>query len=123
MFEVEITRRFVATHQIVDAMGEWEPLHEHDWRVTVTYRGPRLDAQGLLVDFVAVEEDLRKALADLDEQNLNEVGAMSGQNPSAENVAMLVAGRMPSDLDTALLHAVEVEEAPGCIARWFSGGC
>ena len=43
------------------------------------------------------------------------------RNPTAENVALHVAKRLAVELPAgAALECVEVEEAPGCVARYFT---
>ncbi|MBI5864592.1 MAG: 6-carboxytetrahydropterin synthase, partial [Planctomycetes bacterium] len=50
--------------------------------------------------------------------HLNENPAFQRQNPSAENVAALIAERL-GDEPGATLWCIEVEEAPGCTARFL----
>jgi 6-pyruvoyltetrahydropterin/6-carboxytetrahydropterin synthase len=119
MYEVSVTGRFRAGHQLCDANGPTEPLHEHDWQVIATWAGERLDAHGLLVDFTAVRGRLDDLLAGLDGRNLNELAAFAGRNPSAENVARHIAEGLVEPSSTARLTCVAVEEEPGCVARCF----
>jgi 6-pyruvoyltetrahydropterin/6-carboxytetrahydropterin synthase len=118
MYEISVTERFVAHHFLRYPDGTTEDPHEHDWRVTVTYGGPRLDETGLLVDFVPLRARLRGLLDAWRHQTLNETPAFSNQNPTAELVATCVARQLPQSQpgDVRLLH-VEVEEEPGCVAR------
>ncbi len=120
MFEVGVTEHFEARHQLPQPSGEWEPLHAHDWRVTVTFLGPTLGAGDVLIDFVAVQQRLRETLAPLVGRNLNGLAIFNGGNPSAERVALHVAQRMAAGWPAAVrLACVEVEEAPGCVARCY----
>src|SRR5690606_16287926 len=57
MFEISVQRTFSAAHAIV-VRGRREPLHGHDWRVTIVVAGNDLDADGLLCDFHALEAAL-----------------------------------------------------------------
>lgn len=119
MFEVSVEARFAATHQVRMPDGQLEPLHEHVWVVRVIYTGPELDADGLLVDFGAVRARLADVLRPLEGQNLNCVAALAGQPPSAEIVARHIARHLPASLgERARLRGVEVEEEPGCRARY-----
>ncbi len=121
MFEVSVEARFTATHQLRMPDGQLEPPHEHVWVVRATYAGAELDADGLLVDFGAVRARLAEALSPLDRQNLNGVAVLAGQPPSAEVVARHIARHLPASLgERARLHRVEVEEEPGCRARYES---
>jgi len=119
MFEVTVSGRFRASHQLRRANGECEPLHAHDWQVRVTYVGPRLSAAGWLIDFGVVREHLLGVLSVLESAKLNEVPALRGLPPSAETIALYVAEKLPAAPDSGVrLAAVEVEEEPGCVARY-----
>ena len=98
MFEVEVSGKFVAAHQLRLRDGTLEPPHEHDWRVTATFAGETLDEAGMLVDFTDVKRRLDELLA--------------------KNVAAHVAEYMADGLPEGVaLASVAVEEAPGCVAR------
>ncbi|MCE2966831.1 MAG: 6-pyruvoyl trahydropterin synthase family protein [Phycisphaerales bacterium] len=85
-YELEVQGVFSAAHAIVIA-GQRETLHGHDWHVTVTIAGDRLDGDGLLVDFHAVKKDLDEVIAGWHNRNLNETRPFDRVNPTAENVA------------------------------------
>lgn len=123
MFEISVQTEFAAAHAIV-INGEREPLHGHNWHVTVTLGGPRLDAEGLLCDFHQVESRLAGLVALYHNRNLNEIAPFNGAlNPSAENVALHIAeeltrslqGRLPAGVK---LTSVRITEAPGCAATY-----
>ncbi len=144
MFEVSVSGWFAAAHQLRLPDGSLEPLHGHNWHVTVTFAGPRLDECGLLLDFVALRRRLEAVLGQLHDRNLNELAAFAGRNPSAEQVAVWIAGQFgagqlgggPAEPGgqaaacaagggaraAARLACVEVEEAPGCRARYLPPG-
>lgn len=119
MFELSVTRRFFATHRVREPDGNLEPPHEHDWRVTVTVAGERLDEGGLLVDFGLIQRALDEVLAPLAGRDLNEVPAFAARLPSAEHVALHIAEQVGGILPAAVrLTRVEVEEQPGCTVGW-----
>lgn len=120
MFEVSVQSWFSAAHQLQRTDGSLEPLHGHNWHVTATLRGSRLDAMGVLVDFTKVGPALQAVLARLHDRNLNELPAFRDCNPSAENVAVHVAESIREALPVGVrMHCVAVEESPGCVARWY----
>ena len=120
MFEITVTGRFIAHHQLHTPDGTWEPLHEHVWAVTVGAAGPRLNRHGILADFGHLRRKLVAVLGTLDRRTLNRLPAFRNANPSAENVARLVAERLGDAVPApARLAWVEVEEEPGCKARYF----
>ncbi len=123
MYEVTVSGRFTATHQIQIADGVIEALHEHTWQVRITYSGTALDSRGVLVDFTLVRGWLNRLLATFDKQNLNELPAFKRRNPTAENLAVFLAEALPGDLPGyARLKVVEVEEEPGSVARYLPSG-
>lgn len=136
-FEITVEGRFSAAHALrLGGRGEGsftEPLHGHDWHVTVCIAGERLDDDGLLCDFHTIEDALREITGALHNRNLNDVGAFDvskaeGLNPSAEHVALYVARELSGMVDSALspygarLVWVRVTEAPGCAAVYHLGG-
>lgn len=118
MYEVSVAAWFSAAHQLRLLDGSLEPLHGHNWCVRVTCSGPRLDAMGVLVDFTKLKPALDAVVATLHDRHLNDLPAFRDRNPSAENVAEHVAERLVSAMPPGVvLSCVEVEEAPGCVAR------
>lgn len=121
VFEVSVCGGFAAAHQLPLPDGSLEPLHGHSWHVQVTFRGPRLDERGLLLDFVTLRRRLEALLAELHERNLNDLPVFADCAPSAERVAALLAARLAdAGGSAARLACVEVEEAPGCLARYHA---
>lgn len=95
-----------------------ERMHGHNWRVRVTVRvdADALDAAGIGVDFRAIEEAARDAVADFDHAYLNDLEPFRSRPPSAERVAVVVAdrvtARLSADAPTANVEQVEIWETP-----------
>ena len=87
MFEVSVEQTFAAGHALRNYKGKCENVHGHNFKVQVILEGERLDAAGLLVDFLEVKELMGGVIARLDHQFLNEVPPFDELNPSAENIA------------------------------------
>jgi len=120
MFEISVSATFEATHQLRYADGTFETPHAHAWHVTATYAGPGLNDAGVLVDFGVVRERLRELCATLAGQSLNGLPVFAECQPSAENVAVVLAEGLPRSLPGAVcLRCVAVEEEPGCVARYW----
>lgn len=110
---------FSAAHAIV-MQGQREPLHGHDWRVTVRIGGDTLDPDGLLVDFHKVSHDLRAIVEPWHNRSLNEVEPFDTVNPTAELVAQTIGDRLAKTLpDGVRLISVSVTEAVGCAAEYW----
>jgi 6-pyruvoyltetrahydropterin/6-carboxytetrahydropterin synthase len=122
MFEISVTGRFTAAHQLRLADQGLEPLHEHNWRVMVTTAGHELDDTGVLLDFSHIQSRLTRLLGKWQHGHLNRLPEFASRAPSAEHVAIYIAEQMGRDLPEGVrLRCVEVEEAPGCVARYFPG--
>ena len=120
MFEVIVSDRFSAAHQLGLKDGSLEPLHGHNWNVKVTYTGETLDETGVLIDFVAVRTHLAEVMTTLHERHLNQMEYFRERGPSAENVAIYIAERMGELAgESGRLQSVEVEEESGCFARYL----
>jgi 6-pyruvoyltetrahydropterin/6-carboxytetrahydropterin synthase len=120
MYLVRIERTFSAAHAIAMG-GTQEELHGHDWRVEATVAGPSLDADGLLVDFHALERSLESIIGRFRNRNLNTTPPFDRVNPTAELVAQFIATQLAASLPAGVrVHAVSVGEAPGCTATYSS---
>lgn len=124
-FQLEVTDTFSAAHAITIA-GEREPVHGHDWRVTVIVERDELDADGLVADFHALQGALADVLRPFRNRTLNDAPPFRADlpradavNPTAERVAEHIANEVASNLPAPVrLHSVRVTEAVGCAAIW-----
>lgn len=121
VFGITVQTEFAAAHAIV-IRGVREPVHGHNWRVTVAVEGPGLDSDGLLCDFHAVEHALREITSRFHNRNFNELPPFNGKvNPTAENIARHIADELERALAGSLppgarISRVGITEAPGCEA-------
>ncbi|MEM1165923.1 MAG: 6-carboxytetrahydropterin synthase [Planctomycetota bacterium] len=122
-YRLEITDTFSAAHAIV-LQGEREPLHGHDWLVTLTIERDALDEDGLVCDFHALERALGAVLDPWRNRTLNDLPPFAGGevNPTAERVAEHIAGALTTHIPPpARLVSVRVTEAVGCAATVYPG--
>jgi 6-pyruvoyltetrahydropterin/6-carboxytetrahydropterin synthase len=119
MFELSVQRVFSAAHAIV-MRGEREPLHGHDWNLELVVTADRLDDDGLLCDFHAVQAVVDEVIRPFQSANLNQVPPFDHLNPTAEVVARHIAestaARLPAGVRVA---RVRLTEAPGCAAHYL----
>lgn len=87
MYEVSVDDTFAAAHNLRDYYGKCEDLHGHNFKVRVTMAGEKLDATGLLYDFVHLKQVIQGVIRSLDHKYLNELPPFDKLNPSAENLA------------------------------------
>lgn len=118
MYELSIEGGFSAAHAI-RLGGVPEPLHGHDWHITVTLSGDTLDDDGLLCDFHTIEESLRAVTDRFHNRNLNETAPFDRVNPTAELIARHIAEALSPLLPAETrLVSVRITEAPGCAATY-----
>ena len=116
-FEITAMREFSAAHQLRLYDGSLEPLHGHNWRVRVTAAAPKLDSIGVMMDFHELERLLDQITAAMHNTHLNELESFASTNPSAENVAVHIAGKLKLPTGVALTKVEVWETAQNC-AIW-----
>jgi 6-pyruvoyltetrahydropterin/6-carboxytetrahydropterin synthase len=107
---------FLATHQIrIDAHGTLEPIHAHNWRVeafltaTEDHGGVAPEARAFLVRWVSR----------YDGNCFNDVAPFDEVNPTAEEVARVLAHELAGSVPGAVVEHVEVGEATGFSAIYW----
>lgn len=107
----EITQETVvaAAHQLRFAPGEGERLHGHNWRIKAVLRAQELDASGWVMDFAKLGAALRALVEPYEHVLLNDVPPFDDLNPTAENLARVVADGLGQRLDDSRVHVVRVE--------------
>lgn len=99
MYELKITTRFAAAHQLRALTGGCENLHGHNWNVEVSVVGDRLGEDGLLVDFRVIKNHTKAIIDELDHKFLNEMEAFKVTEPSSENIARHIFEYLKKRLD------------------------
>jgi len=87
MFEISVDYTFAAGHALRNYKGKCENVHGHNYKVRVTVAGEKLNAAGLLMDFVELRTDIKGLVEKLDHRFLNDFPPFDKLNPSAENLA------------------------------------
>lgn len=118
MFELSLEARFSAAHALTMGLSR-EPLHGHDFHVTLIVAGETLDDDGLLCDFHTIKEALAGAVAPFNNTNLNETPPFNRLNPTAElvarHIALTLEPMMPPEVK---IVSVRLTESPGCAATY-----
>ena len=119
MFTIEVETRFWASHQLKLSDGSKEPLHQHDWVVTVKVSSEKLDSMGLVMDFGHLKAMVNEITSEFDNVRLDSVDYFQRNNPSAENVAKYIFEKLEPKLSAGVkLGSVRVVEEPGCSAKF-----
>src|SRR5438105_1851916 len=99
MWEISVETVVAAAHQLRETSGEGERLHGHNWRIIATLRSDGLDAHGWVLDFNAVTATLRSLVEPYEHAFLNEIPPFDDLNPTAENLAHVVAEGLAAKVD------------------------
>jgi len=128
MYAIEVEARFSAAHALRLPGGTLEPLHGHDFLVTVRVEADTLDSMETVLDFHALQQWLAEVLAPWQNRTLNDLEPFRTTiNPSAERIAQQIGTHLLPRLEQVsqnsprralrLAH-VRITEAPGCLAIW-----
>jgi 6-pyruvoyltetrahydropterin/6-carboxytetrahydropterin synthase len=115
MYELTVTRRFSAAHQLRGYQGKCENLHGHTYRVDVCVKTQKLNDLGLAVDFKELKKIIDALLELYDHRLANEVPPFTQINPSAENMARVfyeeLSTRLPAGAALSRVTVWESEDA------------
>ena len=104
MFTVTVRDRIMVAHSLAgEEFGPAQRLHGATYVVEAAFRGPALDASGVLVDIAKATAELRSVLADLDFQNLDELPAFTGRNRTTEAVAEVIGDELAARVGAGAL--------------------
>ena len=122
MYRISTEICFEAAHWL-ELGGQREARHDHAWRVRVQVEAEELDEGGLVMDFHELRGLLADAVEPLAEAGcLNDVGDLTGGNPSTELVARYVYDRLAGQLPRGRrLREVTVWETADCEATYEQG--
>jgi 6-pyruvoyltetrahydropterin/6-carboxytetrahydropterin synthase len=109
--DLSVDARFSAAHALRGYPGDCSRLHGHNWAVRVWVRCRDLDGTGTGIDCRLLGEHLRAALEELDHCHLNDLAPFRETNPSAENIARYLYGRLGSRIDSDRARVVRVAVA------------
>ena len=117
MYEVKAQLSFSAAHHLLNDDGECEHQHGHNWLVEAFVRGDILDKSNILVDFKRLKAELRKVLAYLDHQDVNELAEFKDESPSSEMLAYFIYTKLKEKF--VELYRINVWETPESCAGYF----
>ncbi|MDR1608743.1 MAG: 6-carboxytetrahydropterin synthase QueD [Deltaproteobacteria bacterium] len=124
MFELKVTNRFAAAHNLREFHGRCENLHGHNWFVEVRVRAKELDNIGLVMDFGVIKKLLAEVLDLVDHKYLNELEYFKVDNVSSENIALFIYRQIGPKVAAASegrvkLHSVSAWENESSCATYI----
>jgi 6-pyruvoyltetrahydropterin/6-carboxytetrahydropterin synthase len=110
-FEISTRRVFSAAHQLKLYDGSTETLHGHNWVVRVVVGSDELDRIGVVMDFHELDRQVDEMVGWWHNRHLNEAAEFKELNPSTENVAVVIAGklRLPGGVRVVSVEVWETE--------------
>jgi 6-pyruvoyltetrahydropterin/6-carboxytetrahydropterin synthase len=121
MWEISTETVVAAAHRLRNTPGEGERLHGHNWRIRAVVQAKALDAPGWVLDFNHVSAVLRALVEPYEHVFLNEIPPFDDLNPTAENLARIVAEGLAAKLDDDRVRVtrVDVWENDACCATFY----
>ena len=121
MWEVSHETVVAAAHQLRFSPGEGERLHGHNWRIKATLRASALAKEGWVVDFYVLGRTLRAIVEPYEHAFLNDIPPFDDLNPTAENLARVVADELAAKMEDDRVKVVRVDvwESDECWATYM----
>ena len=108
MFGVTVRDHMMVAHSFSgEVFGPAQRLHGATLVVDATFRGDRLDADGVLVDIGRASEVLEGIVGELSYRNLDDEPAFAGSNTTTEVLARHVADRLAERVGAGALGSAE----------------
>lgn len=99
--------------------GDCHRLHGHNYDLEVTVEGEVDPSTGFVIELGALKDRLHELVVDeIDHRTLNDVPLMEGLNPTVENLAVQIWGRLAGQLGSLTLISVKLWETERNIAEY-----
>lgn len=105
MYQVAITRSFIARHFLIG--GDWgaeNAEHSHHYQAEIIVESGELDQNGYLIDIVVLEQVLVSIIARYADKVLNDLAPFTGLNPSIEHFSRIIWEQIRQSLDCPGKH-------------------
>ena len=119
MYEILIKSDFCGAHNLRGYRGKCEELHGHNWKVEVSVSSPKVNAQGMVIDFKDLKGKLRSILSTVDHKYLNDIPYFKKKNPTSENIARFIHKRLSQSIQHKKIRVAIWETSNSC-ARFYT---
>jgi 6-pyruvoyl-tetrahydropterin synthase len=116
MFSVTVRDHMMVAHSLTgEVFGPAQRLHGATYVVDATFRAPRLDADGVVVDIGRAAAALAAVVGALGYRNLDDEPTLAGVNTTTERLAEVVADRLADRLHQGDLGRAADEVSAICV--------
>lgn len=112
MYEVGLSKSFVAWHVMPDMEGPESELHSHNYRLDVVVSRGELDERGMVCDLDLLDAALEKVLGIVADQNLEIIQPPEADAVTVETFARWAHRELASQLSTDADLSVRMWESP-----------
>ena len=112
MYEVGLSKNFLAWHVMPGMDGPEGELHTHDYRVNVVVSRPEPDERGMVCDLDLLEAALEKVVGVVADQNLEIIRPSEAEAVTVEVFARWIHDQLALQLGTDAELSVRVWESP-----------
>jgi 6-pyruvoyltetrahydropterin/6-carboxytetrahydropterin synthase len=112
MYEVGLSKSFVAWHVMPDMEGPEGELHAHDYRLDVVVSRGELDEKGMVCDLDLLDRALEKVVGVVAGQNLEIIQPPEAGAVTVEVFARWVHVELEPQLPTGATLSIRVWESP-----------
>jgi len=99
LYKVLVSKFFSAAHRVRLTNGEWENIHGHNYKVEVCISSKELNKDGMVIDFLLIDNYLNEIIKRMDHSYLNENPDFIDVVPTCENIAKLIFSYLSNQLD------------------------
>ena len=121
MFEIKVISHFDSAHRLRGYKGKCEELHGHSWKVELSVCSGLQDKTGMVLDFTLLKKQLKKVLYGLDHKYLNNLPYFRKVNPTSENIAKYIFGKLKTQYPRLKtnIKSVTVWESEASCATYY----
>lgn len=112
MYQVGLSKNFVAWHVMPDVKGPEGELHSHNYRLDVVVSRRELDDRGMVCDLDLLDAALQKVVGIVADQNLEIIQPPEANAVTVETLAHWAHRELASHLSTDADLSVRVWESP-----------
>ncbi|MBL7081455.1 MAG: 6-carboxytetrahydropterin synthase [Candidatus Omnitrophica bacterium] len=121
MYEIKVIEEFSAAHNLRGYKGKCENLHGHNWKIEAVFVRKDLNKLGMVADFKKARGKLTRLLKNLDHKHLNNRAYFRKFNPTSENIARYIFGKLSYDSKamSCKLRKITVWESSNSCATYY----